>query len=50
LVTNLTLPFSKIYITLDETGYIVNVPGTSKTNVPGVFVVVMLLIMFTVKP
>jgi thioredoxin reductase (NADPH) len=26
------------YITLDETGYIVNVPGTSKTNVPGVFV------------
>jgi thioredoxin reductase (NADPH) len=26
------------YITLDETGYIVNIPGTSKTNVPGVFV------------
>ena len=26
------------YLTLDETGYIVNVPGTSKTNVPGVFV------------
>lgn len=26
------------YITLDETGYIVNVPGTSKTNVDGVFV------------
>ncbi|WP_353169661.1 thioredoxin-disulfide reductase [Flavobacterium sp.] len=26
------------YITLDETGYIINVPGTSKTNVPGVFV------------
>lgn len=26
------------YITLDETGYIVNVPGTSKTNVAGVFV------------
>ena len=26
------------YITLDEIGYIVNVPGTSKTNVPGVFV------------
>ena len=26
------------YITLDETGYIVNVPGTSKTNIPGVFV------------
>lgn len=26
------------YITLDETGYIVNVPGSSKTNVPGVFV------------
>jgi thioredoxin reductase (NADPH) len=25
-------------ITLDETGYIVNTPGTSKTNVPGVFV------------
>jgi len=28
----------KDYITLDETGYIVNVPGTSKTNVAGVFV------------
>ncbi len=28
----------KDYITLDETGYIVNTPGTSKTNVPGVFV------------
>lgn len=28
----------KEYITLDETGYIVNVPGTSKTNVAGVFV------------
>ncbi len=26
------------YITLDETGYVVNVPGSSKTNVPGVFV------------
>ena len=26
------------YLALDETGYIVNVPGTSKTNVPGVFV------------
>lgn len=26
------------FITLDETGYVVNVPGTSKTNVPGVFV------------
>lgn len=26
------------YITLDETGYIVNVPGSSKTNVQGVFV------------
>ena len=26
------------YITLDETGYIVNVPGSSKTNVAGVFV------------
>jgi thioredoxin reductase (NADPH) len=26
------------YITLDETGYIINVPGSSKTNVPGVFV------------
>ena len=26
------------YITRDETGYIVNVPGSSKTNVPGVFV------------
>jgi thioredoxin reductase (NADPH) len=28
----------KDYLNLDETGYIVNVPGTSKTNVPGVFV------------
>jgi thioredoxin reductase (NADPH) len=26
------------YLTLDETGYIINVPGTSKTNVTGVFV------------
>lgn len=26
------------YLTLDETGYIVNVSGSSKTNVPGVFV------------
>lgn len=28
----------KDFITLDETGYIINVPGTSKTNVAGVFV------------
>jgi thioredoxin reductase (NADPH) len=28
----------KEYITLDETGYIKNIPGTSKTNVSGVFV------------
>ena len=28
----------KDYIDLDETGYIKNVPGSSKTNVPGVFV------------
>ncbi|MGV3696414.1 thioredoxin-disulfide reductase [Flavobacterium sp.] len=28
----------KDYITLDETGYIINIPGTSKTNVDGVFV------------
>ncbi|MGB1308293.1 MAG: thioredoxin-disulfide reductase [Oceanihabitans sp.] len=28
----------KGYIDLDETGYIINVPGTSKTNVEGVFV------------
>lgn len=26
------------YLDLDETGYIKNLPGTSKTNVPGVFV------------
>ena len=26
------------YISLDETGYIVNVPGSSKTNISGVFV------------
>lgn len=26
------------FITLDETGYIVNIPGSSKTNVAGVFV------------
>jgi thioredoxin reductase (NADPH) len=28
----------KEYITLDKTGYIINVPGSSKTNVVGVFV------------
>ncbi len=28
----------KDYLDLDETGYIINEPGTSKTNVPGVFV------------
>ena len=28
----------KEYLSLDETGYIINVPGTAKTNVPGVFV------------
>ena len=28
----------KEYLTLDETGYIINVAGTSKTNIPGVFV------------
>lgn len=28
----------KDFITLDETGYIVNTPGTAKTNVAGVFV------------
>ena len=28
----------KEYLTLDETGYIVNTPGSSKTNVEGVFV------------
>lgn len=28
----------KNFLDLDETGYIKNVPGTSKTNVPGVFV------------
>ncbi len=28
----------KDYLNLDETGYIKNVPGTSKTNIPGVFV------------
>ena len=28
----------KDYLTLDETGYIVNIPGTSKTDVAGVFV------------
>jgi thioredoxin reductase (NADPH) len=28
----------KDYLTLDETGYIINIPGTSKTNVKGVFV------------
>lgn len=28
----------KDYLTLDETGYIVNVAGTSKTNIAGVFV------------
>ena len=28
----------KDYITVDETGYIINIPGSAKTNVPGVFV------------
>jgi len=28
----------KDYLTLDETGYVVNTPGSSKTNVDGVFV------------
>ncbi|ESU22290.1 thioredoxin reductase [Flavobacterium enshiense DK69] len=28
----------KDYLNLDETGYIINEPGTAKTNVPGVFV------------
>ncbi len=28
----------KDYLDLDETGYIINVPGTSKTNIDGVFV------------
>jgi thioredoxin reductase (NADPH) len=28
----------KKYISLDETGYIINTPGSSKTNVEGVFV------------
>ena len=28
----------KDYLTLDETGYIINIPGTSKTSVDGVFV------------
>ena len=28
----------KGYLNLDETGYIINVPGTSKTNIEGVFV------------
>ena len=26
------------FLNLDETGYIINTPGTSKTNVPGIFV------------
>jgi thioredoxin reductase (NADPH) len=26
------------YLTLDETGYVVNIPGSSKTNISGVFV------------
>jgi thioredoxin reductase (NADPH) len=28
----------KPFIDLDETGYILNTPGTAKTNVPGIFV------------
>ena len=28
----------KDYLKLDETGYIINIPGTSKTNITGVFV------------
>jgi thioredoxin reductase (NADPH) len=30
--------YFKDYLNLDETGYIINTPGTSKTNVEGVFV------------
>ena len=33
-------PNSKIfkdYINMDETGYITTIPGTTKTNVPGIF-------------
>ena len=28
----------KEFLSLDETGYIINIPGTSKTSIPGVFV------------
>lgn len=28
----------KEFLNLDETGYIINIPGTSKTNIPGIFV------------
>jgi thioredoxin reductase (NADPH) len=28
----------KDYLKLDDTGYIINIPGTSKTNIEGVFV------------
>ena len=28
----------KGFLNLDETGYIINIPGTSKTNIEGVFV------------
>jgi thioredoxin reductase (NADPH) len=39
----------KDFITLDETGYIVNTPGSSKTNVEGVFVSGDAVIMYTVR-
>ena len=32
------LKIFKDYLNLDETGYIINVPDSAKTNVPGVFV------------
>ena len=38
MVTNQIQIFLKIISHLDETGYIINTPGTSKTNVEGVFV------------
>ena len=38
LVINQIQIFSKGFLDLDETGYIKNVPGTSNTNINGVFV------------
>jgi thioredoxin reductase (NADPH) len=48
MVINPTQIFLRTLL-LDETGYIVNTPGSSKTNVTGVLWLEMLQIMYIVK-